>query len=155
MELLLHLDVAASPLVATDLPAYELFRCTACRTGELAKAVDPHAQPRPSPLSDPACAPKAVVGWQPVDDYSGFASSDPTFEAHMALRGDKLGGWPARLQGTREEPFPCPVCRADTLLVYQLDSDSHAEQTWGDLGRAWLGACPRHPTHPTYFWECS
>jgi len=155
MELLLHLDVAASPLTSAELPAYEIFQCTACRVGELARAVDPHARPRASPVSDPACAPKAVVGWQAVDDYSGFATSDPEFEAKMALRGDKLGGWPARVQGTREEPFPCPACRGETLLVYQLDSDSHAEWAWGDLGRAWLGACPRHPTRPIYFWECS
>jgi hypothetical protein len=155
MEPLLHLDMAASPFVAAELPAYEIFQCTVCRVGELAKAVDAHARPRPSPISDPVCAPKAVIGWQAVDDYSGFAASDPAFEAQMALRGDKLGGWPARLQGTREEPFPCPACGGDTLLSYQLDSDSHAEWTWGDLGRAWLGACPRHPTRPTYFWECS
>lgn len=155
MEMLLHLDVDASPFMAAELPAYEIFRCTACRVGELARAVDVHARPRHSPIPEPTCAPKAVIGWQPVDDYSSFASSDPVFEARMALRGDKLGGWPARLQGTREEPLPCPECRGDTLPVYQLDSGSCSEQRFGDLGRAWLSACPRHPTRPTYFWECS
>lgn len=42
-----------------------------------------------------------------------------------------------------------------TRLVYQLDSDGLAEWRWGDLGRAWLSVCPRHPTRPLYFWECS
>lgn len=138
MEHLLHLDVAASPLApVADLPAYQVFECTACRAGELVRAVDPRpgrARRRSSIRSAP---PKAVLEWQPVDDYSGFAHDAPEFQAVMALRGDKLGGWPARLQGTRAEPFPCPECGGATLLLYQLDSDSHAEIVWGELVLEW------------------
>lgn len=155
MELLLHLDAVASQLACGVAGMFEVFQCTGCGVGELARAVEIGAAPRDSPVSEPRCVAKRVVRWQQVDDYSGFAAPDPVFEAVMAVRGDKLGGWPARLQGTREEPFPCPACRGDTRLVYQLDSDGHTEWRWGDLGRAWLSVCPRHPERPLYFWECS
>lgn len=155
MELLLHLDAAASQLACGVERMFEVFQCTACRVGELARAAPFGAAPMDSPIAAPRCAAKRVVRWRQVDDYSGFAASDPVFEAVMAVRGDKLGGWPARLQGTREEPFPCPECRGETRLVFQLDSDGHAEWRWGDLGRAWLSVCPRHPERPLYFWECS
>lgn len=169
MELLLHLDLAGTPLAVGVSGAYEIFACDRCPASELARAVHPDASPRPSPLADPRCRPRTVVGWRPIDDYSSHASDDPEFEALgiMALPGDKLGGWPRRVQGTREQAAACPECQGDTVHVYQLDSDmcgaaipnrhgaAHSRWMWGDLGRAWLEVCPRHPNSPCFWWECS
>jgi len=154
LELLLHVDLAATPMASAVCEAYEVFVCGACRGGELARVVAPGAAPRGS-LTAPGRGPRRVTGWRRVDDYSGFAADEPAFQKVMAVRGDKLGGWPARLQGTREERFPCPACAGETIVVFQLDSDGHAEYRWGDLGRAWLSVCPSHPGRPLLFWECS
>ncbi len=154
LELLLHLDLAATPIACGVCETYEVFVCEACKQGELARVVPPGAAPRGS-LTAPRRGPKRVTGWRRVDDYSGFAADDHAFQEVMAIRGDKLGGWPARLQASREEKFPCPACAGATLLVFQLDSDGHAERRWGDLGRAWLSVCPVHPGRPLFFWECS
>ncbi len=169
MELLLHLDLAGTPLAVGVSGIYELFACDRCNGVELARAVHPDATPRPSPIADPRCRPQTVVGWRPIDDYSTYASDEPEYEALgvMALAGDKLGGWPRRVQGTREQAATCPECQGDTIHIYQLDSDmcslpiphrhgvAHSRWMWGDLGRAWLEVCPQHPNHPVFWWECS
>lgn len=154
LELLLHLHVPDGAEVAAGR-MYEVFQCTRCGRGELARAVAADARPRTSPVARPRCRAKQVVRWRDEADYSGFACDDEEFKEVFALRGDKLGGWPARLQASREEAFPCSVCGADTVRLYQLDARGPCEWNFGDLGRAWLSVCARHPEAPVYFWECS
>ncbi len=68
--------------------------------------------------------------------------------------GDKVGGWPAWVQGV--EAPSCPRCDAPMdRLRAQLDSDGVSGWTWGDLGRAYVLGCPAHPEEVDLVWQCS
>ena len=59
--------------------------------------------------------------------------------------GDKLGGWPQWVQMV--EYAPCGTCgRPRSHLVFQLGSEQNLREGWGDVGTAYVLACPDHPT---------
>ena len=66
--------------------------------------------------------------------------------------GDKVGGWPAWVQGV--EAPPCPRCAAPMdQLRAQLDSDGASGWQWGDLGRAYVLGCAAHPDEVDLVWQ--
>jgi hypothetical protein len=70
-----------------------------------------------------------------------------------ALPGDKLGGWPAWVQGV-EYPS-CPACSAPMELVLQLDSEDNVPHMFGDVGCGHVTQCPAHPHVLAFGWACS
>jgi hypothetical protein len=66
--------------------------------------------------------------------------------------GDKLGGWPAWVQGA-EYPT-CPECGALMALVFQVDSEDHVPFMFGDVGCGHITQCPRHPHVLAFGWAC-
>jgi uncharacterized protein YwqG len=66
--------------------------------------------------------------------------------------GDKLGGWPAWVQGP-EYPA-CPTCGARMGLVFQLDSEDNLPTMFGDLGCGHITQCPTHRDVLAFGWAC-
>jgi uncharacterized protein YwqG len=66
--------------------------------------------------------------------------------------GDKLGGWPAWVQGV-EYPS-CPKCQARMQLVLQIDSEDHVPFMFGDGGCGHITQCPNHKEVVTFAWAC-
>ena len=81
-------------------------------------------------------------GGEPPDDVESFP-----------LEGEKLGGWPAWIQGI-EYPS-CPLCDTQMALVLQVDSEKHVAMMWGDMGIGHVTQCPNHPDVLTFAWACS
>lgn len=70
-----------------------------------------------------------------------------------AQPGDKLGGWPAWVQGVE---YPrCPECGARMELVLQLDSEDNLPHMFGDAGCGHVTQCPAHPHVLAFGWACS
>jgi hypothetical protein len=61
----------------------------------------------------------------------------------VCASGDKLGGWPAWIQGA-EYPA-CPRCATQMTFVVQIDSEDHVPFMFGDAGCGHITQCPRHP----------
>lgn len=71
----------------------------------------------------------------------------------MASAGDKLGGWPAWIQGS-EYPA-CPRCGFRMQLLLQLDSEDNIPYMFGDAGCGHIMQCPKHPDVLAFGWACS
>jgi uncharacterized protein YwqG len=69
-----------------------------------------------------------------------------------AMTGDKLGGWPAWVQGP-EYPT-CTECGTKMQLVFQIDSKDNLDYMFGDVGCAHITQCPIHPNILTFAWAC-
>lgn len=67
--------------------------------------------------------------------------------------GDKLGGWPAWVQGA-EYP-PCPECKRPMDLVFQIDSEDNVPHMFGDVGCGHITQCADHPHALAFGWACS
>jgi hypothetical protein len=109
---------------------------------------------------DPADEPAAVIlGWDPgPPELPGYEEEVPPpddEEIDDALRprpGDKLGGWPAWVQGPE---YPkCPRCHARMLYLLQLESNGLCRHQFGDLGAGHLSQCPEHPEVVAFGWAC-
>lgn len=66
--------------------------------------------------------------------------------------GDKLGGWPAWVQGV-EYPS-CTECGQTMRLVLQVDSEDNVPFMFGDVGCGHITQCPAHPSVLTFAWAC-
>lgn len=74
-------------------------------------------------------------------------------EIAIAVGGDKLGGWPAWVQGVE---YPnCPICGARMVLVLQLDSEDNIPFMLGDAGTGHITQCPEHKEVVAFGWACS
>jgi uncharacterized protein YwqG len=71
----------------------------------------------------------------------------------IAEPGDKLGGWPAWVQGV-EYPS-CPKCKRTMQLVLQVDSEDNVPHMFGDVGCGHITQCPEHPTVLAFGWACA
>ena len=69
-----------------------------------------------------------------------------------ANTGDKLGGWPAWVQGP-EYPA-CPECERQMELLFQLDSNDNLDYMFGDVGCAHITQCREHPRVLAFAWAC-
>ncbi|MEM7788270.1 MAG: DUF1963 domain-containing protein [Bacteroidota bacterium] len=110
-----------------------------------------------------AFPPRQIVGWEAFDDYPSGAESmsrlgvaltdaeqDTAWEA--AAYGDKLGGWPAWIQGVE---YPdCPRCGRAMRLVFQVDSEETLPVVFGDSGVGHLTQCPVHQDVLAFGWAC-
>lgn len=74
-------------------------------------------------------------------------------EIATAEHGDKLGGWPAWVQGVE---YPnCPTCGRRMVLVFQVDSEDHVPFMFGDVGCGHITQCPEHKGVVAFGWACS
>ena len=117
-----------------------------------------------SPVAD-AYPERAITGWREQDDYPNWeeldllgvelsdAESDQLAdEADTPLQGDKLGGWPAWVQGPN---YPaCPQCAAPMRPLLQIDSEDNLPYMFGDTGCAYITQCPAHPEVLALGWDC-
>jgi len=110
-----------------------------------------------APDDEPAAV---IVGWdQGPPELPGFEEEVPPLpedeEIDDALRprpGDKLGGWPAWVQGPE---YPrCPRCQARMLYLLQLESNGLSRHQFGDLGAGHLTQCSEHPDVVAFGWAC-
>ena len=66
--------------------------------------------------------------------------------------GDKLGGWPAWVQGP-EYPS-CTECNEPMSLLFQIDSNDNLDYMFGDVGCAHITQCRKHPQVLAFAWAC-
>ena len=97
------------------------------------------------------------------DDFEPYDGDDPDAEpiegdepATAPLPaprgGDKLGGWPAWVQGIE---YPdCPECGEPMAAILQIDSEDHVAYMFGDYGTAHVFRCRTHPDVVTMSWAC-
>lgn len=67
--------------------------------------------------------------------------------------GTQLGGYAHFIQSPPELP-DCPHCLGPLELLARLDSEDDVGLMWGDLGAAYLHACPRHPSVVHFEMQC-
>jgi uncharacterized protein YwqG len=101
-----------------------------------------------------------VTSWRDIDDYPDWqeladlrdGAPYDHFEG-FPIVGEKLGGWPAWVQGP-EYPS-CPQCGARMEVVLQIDSEQSIAIMWGDVGIGHVTQCPNDPEVLTFAWACS
>lgn len=118
---------------------------------------------KPAPAQDPTGEPAAVlVSWeQGLPELPGYEEDVPPPPESMeelddeTLRprpGDKIGGWPAWVQGPE---YPkCPQCKTRMVYLLQLESNGLCRHQFGDLGAGHLSQCPNHPEVVAFGWAC-
>lgn len=85
-------------------------------------------------------------------DVTNPMDACPAEEIATATHGDKLGGWPAWVQGV-EYPF-CPRCGKRMALVFQVDSEDNVPFMFGDVGCGHVTQCPEHKNVVAFGWAC-
>ena len=170
------LESQPAPVIAGE-GLFQLFYCTRerdanpCDTmlegwaafsdGYVARLV-PATPGGTSPEVDTPFEPKRVTGWTPADDYPGWEElgalgadhgEPPDVVEPFPLEGEKLGGWPAWVQGI-EYPS-CPRCGTRMELVLQVDSNKTIGTMWGDMGIGHVTQCPNDLEVLTFAWACS
>lgn len=153
---------SSDPLCEVQCEAYFPFArsVTARRIDDPSAPANTAAQGPAEPL-----AARRIEGWEAIDDdvpgweelYQMGHQLSPEEEealdkAERPANGDKLGGWPAWVQGV-EYPS-CPQCDARMELVLQIDSEDNLPYMFGDMGAGHLTCCPNHPDVLTFAWAC-
>jgi uncharacterized protein YwqG len=76
----------------------------------------------------------------------------PAEEIAISMPGDKLGGWPAWVQGVE---YPkCPQCGRRMTHLFQLDSEDNIPFMFGDVGCGHITQCPEHKEVVAFGWAC-
>lgn len=78
--------------------------------------------------------------------------SDRLADSNIPRQGEKLGGWPAWIQGV-EYPS-CPKCNERMFHVFQIDSEKNLPYLLGDVGVGHVTRCKEHPEVLTFGWAC-
>jgi hypothetical protein len=81
------------------------------------------------------------------------AVSDRLWTPDIPRAGEKLGGWPAWIQGVE-----CPTCRrcgSTMQYVLQIDSQRNIPILFGDVGTGHVSQCPNDPEELAFAWACS
>lgn len=119
---------------------------------------------RPSTSGEPF-PPRRVVRWDPAWEVPGWEErgdlgvkledtiAEAIDAARIPLDGEKLGGWPAWIQGV-EYPT-CPVCGSSMRFVLQIDSEHNLPIMFGDVGTGHVTQCPNDPEILAFAWACS
>lgn len=130
---------------------------------QVVRIVDPAAVARPASVPHQEHFPaRRVTGWKELRELPNWEelsdlgveltkAEEKTLES-VPYAGDKLGGWPAWVQGV-EYPT-CPKCSQTMRLVFQLDSDDNVPYMWGDVGCGHITQCPDHRDVLAYGWAC-
>lgn len=83
------------------------------------------------------------------DESGNLAGDAPLGRPHD---GDKLGGWPAWVQGVE---YPkCIECGEPMDMLFQIDSEDNVPYMFGDCGTAHVTQCPTHPDVVAMGWAC-
>ncbi|MCX4241113.1 DUF1963 domain-containing protein [Paraliomyxa miuraensis] len=148
---------SAEPLCEVDHEAWQPFGKSV-----VARWLSPEELAGPAaPAQDPIGLPVALVqGWEPgASELPGYEEDVPLPESMEDLdddqqpnSGDKLGGWPAWVQGP-EYPT-CPECKTTMVHLLQLESNGLCRHQFGDLGTGHLCQCPNHPQVVAFGWAC-
>ncbi len=110
--------------------------------------------------------PRRIIGWTRQPEPPGWGEDaaelgdeieeevlDELSDAGLPASGDKLGGWPAWIQGAQ---YPqCRLCQQLMKYVFQVDSNDHLDYMFGDVGTGHLFQCQVHPAELAFTWECS
>jgi hypothetical protein len=172
MALFVQLDLASVPVPAAGTGLMQLWYCLGDCTVDLGDW-EPFAGShlgRLTPVTGVPTTegeqvpPRRITGWTPVRDIPDYedlrslnldipdALADAAIDARVPDEGDKLGGWPAWVQGP--EIPDCPQCGAAMTYVFQLDSEKNVPYMFGDAGIGHLTQCPRHPDVIGFGWAC-
>jgi uncharacterized protein YwqG len=131
----------------------------------LARVIDdgPAGAYTESPVSDPFPA-RSIVGWTSVIDAPNWEESermgiafedeeaDKLADTNLPADGEKLGGWPAWIQGVE---YPnCPQCDQPMEFLFQIDSEKNIPFLLGDAGIGHVTRCKSHPDVLTFGWAC-
>ncbi len=146
------------PLCEVDCEAF--FPFSAC---VVARRVAPDGEGGDAAPELPgAFPPRRITGWRAVDDLPTpedapdvdlpDAAWDEVYR-HGLVERDKLGGWPAWVQGP-ERPA-CPRCGTAMRVVFQIVSDDTLPIVFGDMGTGHLTVCPEHPDVLAFGWACT
>lgn len=118
-----------------------------------------------SPVKD-SFPPKRIIGWHSVTDYPDWEElkrmgaevqlnneeHEQVLESHEPKIGEKLGGWPAWVQGVE---YPqCPECQEQMQHVFQVDSNQNIPYMFGDVGCGHITQCRNHPHVLAFGWAC-
>ena len=88
-----------------------------------------------------------------IDYGDDVAAAFDDTDTQMTTGCDKLGGWPAWVQGVE---YPdCPRCGQQMHMVLQIDSEDHVPVMFGDMGTGHVTQCPSHPDVLAFGWACS
>ncbi len=182
MQLFLQLNAADVPAEAKHLLAdgiLQLFYCTntepLCEVdadaffgfskAHLARVIPDgdHETLTTSPV-DGAYPAKSIIDWSSQTDVPNWEEaaqlgvdlsdeeSDELADTTIPEIGEKLGGWPAWIQGV-EYPL-CPRCNQPMHFLFQLDSDQNLPHWFGDMGIGHITQCENHPEVLTFGWAC-
>jgi uncharacterized protein YwqG len=116
-----------------------------------------------SPVKD-SFPPKRITGWHSAMDYPNWEElaqmgiqltdeeHEQIWELYAPKSGEKLGGWPAWVQGVE---YPqCPECQEQMHLVFQVDSEQNIPYVFGDVGCGHITRCRNHPHVLAFGWAC-
>jgi hypothetical protein len=180
MDLLLELDLSLLPTPTGAAGLLQLWYCTRgepnCEAETEAFQAGPgksklirvlpaegaRAVALPADLGGRDGPARRVAAWEPMQDLPGTEEASELCHRGreeleellegLPREGDKLGGWPAWLQGV-EYP-PCPRCNQEMRqLLVQLASNGLSGWQWGDLGTAWVLRCADHPESVELIWQ--
>jgi uncharacterized protein YwqG len=85
-------------------------------------------------------------------DHTNPMNTCPVEEIAVSEPGDKLGGWPAWVQGVE---YPnCPRCGRRMVHVFQVDSEDNVPFMFGDSGCGHITQCPEHQEVVAFGWAC-
>lgn len=148
----------AEPLCEVDHEAWQPFGKSVVARWLSPEELAGPAAPAQDPIEEPAAV---LVGWEPAppeppgyeEDVPPPPESMEDFEEELRIHsGDKIGGWPAWVQGPE---YPeCPECKATMVYLLQLDSNGLCRHQFGDLGAGHLCQCPNHPHVVAFGWAC-
>lgn len=116
-----------------------------------------------SPVAD-AFPARTIVGWHETVDVPNWEETehlglnlandeaDILADTSSPASGEKLGGWPAWVQGIE---YPdCRVCGEPMHHVFQIDSERNLPWMLGDAGVGHITRCREHPEVLTFGWAC-
>lgn len=107
--------------------------------------------------------PKLIIGWDEIEDYPNPEEGESldieleddewdVMTEEFPHIGDKLGGYPAWVQGVE---YPdCPLCGETMQLLFQIDSEDNLPYMFGDVGCGHITQCKDHKEQLAFGWAC-
>ena len=162
---------AAMPLVAQvyltrrsqppSTGALQVFYCMICNDWShndqtmLLRIVEPKEGPAPQvPPFASKIKPRTIVAFEEKPDQPVDEDARTLFEVMggtpRTQKGDKLSGWP--LWDQHPEWATCPKCDGRMELLLQIETHAKSNLQWGDMGRAHVQVCPKHPAELRFGW---